>query len=119
MSDIRFHLVMVGPGLAKAKPRNHGDDEPLITDERGDWCLHENFILRSHERRVLCRKCKAELDPISVLSTICQRRDRVMGDYRNAVSLRDQAHEELKTLRREAQNLKARIKTAKRKTAAT
>lgn len=74
-------------------------------------CLHNQTVVCESTRRVYCRKCDVELDPIETLLRLCRPGNRWESMHRELKEL----HQELVELKGIEKNVKARVRSWRKK----
>jgi len=89
--------------------------EPWLEREiqKRDRCRHIRVVVSAEERRVYCRACGADLDPIAVLLEIAHRERQLYHSRRDVAKARKQ----LAMLKDDEKKTKARLKRARERLA--
>lgn len=84
-----------------------GDLPPIAsTPRKRNQCPHRRSLVDREDRRVTCRDCGVDLDPIEVISQIA----RVGDQYERAIKAVAESHARLAELERRERNAKARVR---------
>lgn len=82
-----------------------------VKDRNIPTCLHGRVWVDEEARKVTCRDCERQLDPISVLLSFARKERNFQYTKESISSLRLEIDE----LKKEERRIKARIRTAKKK----
>ena len=101
----------------------HDNVIPLDPEAREPWieregykpnrCRHIHVVVSEDDRRMYCRECDAELDPIAVLLDIAHKEHRLYYSRRDVETVRKQ----LAMLKKDEKKTKARLKRARQRLA--
>jgi hypothetical protein len=94
-----------------------GGDAPvrLRRPERGRYCSHRFATIDEDARRVYCRNCDVEIDPVTFLISLAHGIDRYRIAKQRAKQDAERAERELRRLKREIVNARSRLRTAERR----
>ena len=81
----------------------------------GEFCKHLSVIADAHQRTITCANCKAVVDAFDFVNSIAKLIARAVSELKFIRNETQHAGKELEELKKEAQNLKSRIKRAKGK----
>ena len=101
--DSEFDAVMEAIDAAKAGRQPPRGDAPVVVGSTGGLlCFHGACVVDGHARRVQCRKCGVDLDPIEQLVLVARRSD-LRGFYEERARL----EKEIAALKEAAPKLRA------------
>lgn len=79
---------------------------------RGPGCHHDRFDLDERLRVVLCRDCGKQCDPFQVLLDVTVHWDGVYHEHKRRRNQLADLVDQIEALRRERNNLKAKVRRA-------
>lgn len=109
---VGFSITLEEPNLIEVDFRAEGKPKPRLVRGRPpksaqvNYCGHQQSVVCHSERRVYCRDCEVELDPIETLLTL----SRAGNEW-------EEMHRKRKTLREQVFKMKAVVKNAKARVA--
>ena len=86
---------------------------PEITTRHGKYCTHRETEINAEQREVMCLRCGAKLDPISVLLTFARSRDQLRFTARRKLEEINKLQATVDDLKRQERNAKARMRRFK------
>jgi len=83
----------------------------LSSGRVAQYCTHSHSIVDGHARKVRCKACGVDLDPIEVLAKLARRADAFLWTVKEERRIKERITE----LKKEEARIKARVKTARKR----
>lgn len=90
------------------------DELAIRTQREPRSCAHTRSWVDEAARKLKCRDCEVDLDPIDVLATLACRREQLVHHGMRLRSEVEHLSERVEELKREERNAKSRIRNARR-----
>ena len=84
-----------------------------LAENPGEFCRHLNVVANVHQRTITCTHCKAVVDAFDYVNSIAKLIARAASELKFIKIEKLLAGKEIEALKKEALNLKSRIKRAK------
>lgn len=103
--------------VAQNKRESLFDEEPIRSKRDGRSCWHSQHgvWVDSGTRKVTCRGCGTEMDPIDALAWLASQREQLLSRGLNLRREADDLYVRVEDLKRQERNAKSRIRSARKR----